>query len=304
MGKCVIVGAGPVGRETARLMALQGEETLLVSRAGKGIQDPRVKGVSADATDGETLSRLCAGAEVIFMCAMAPYHQWPAGFPPIMSGVVAAAQRVGARLVVLGNVYGYGEAAPAVLVPDLPLAPTTVKGRVRVAMWQQALQSTVPALEVRASDFLGDGAFAQFLLLSLPPLLAGRPAVVIPDPDVPHAWSFTRDVARTLVAASRYQGAWGRAFHVPSQHVSSRELVARFAAAAGLAKAEVDALTDEQFKRLAREDKNLNEVVEMGYLFRKPLTLDASETERLLGIQASSLEEAILDTLHGMSRSA
>ena len=62
------------------------------------------------------------------MCAMAAYMNWPADFPPILAGVVAAAEGVGARLVVLGNIYGYGKEAPSPLTSALPLAPTSVKG--------------------------------------------------------------------------------------------------------------------------------------------------------------------------------
>ncbi len=41
----------------------------------------------------------------------------------------------------------------------------------------------------------------------------------------------------------------------------------------------------------------MHELVEMTYLFERPLTMDSAETERLLGVQASSLEAMIEDTL-------
>jgi nucleoside-diphosphate-sugar epimerase len=228
MSLFVVVGAGPVGRETARLLAVEGHEVRLVSRGGATPDRASISGVALDARDGQGLARLGAGAQAIFMCAMAPYTRWPTDFPPIMDGVVAAAESVGARLVVLGNIYGYGKEARPPLTSASPLAPTSVKGRVRVTMWEQALGSAVPAVEVRASDYLGDGAGSLFTLMTLPPLLVGKPAVIPGDLDALHAWSFTKDVARTLVAASRYSGDWGRAFHVPSQHASVRDLASRF----------------------------------------------------------------------------
>jgi hypothetical protein len=84
---------------------------------------------------------------------------------------VKAAEAVGARLVVLGNLYGYGENATTPLSPALPLDPTTRKGVVGTIMWQRALAAAVPAIEVRASDFLGQGAVTYFSLLALPALL-------------------------------------------------------------------------------------------------------------------------------------
>jgi nucleoside-diphosphate-sugar epimerase len=303
MSLFVVVGAGPVGRETARLLAVEGHEVRLVSRAGAKPVDAGINVVALDARDGQGLARVSTGADAIFMCAMAPYTQWPTDFPPIMDGVVAAAESVGARLVVLGNIYGYGKEARSPVTSASPLAPTSVKGRVRTAMWEQALGSAVPAVEVRASDYLGDGAGSLFTLMTLPPVLTGKPAVTPGDLGALHAWSFTKDVARTLVAASRYSGDWGRAFHVPSQHASVRDLASRFAELGGTPLPNLRALTDGDLEALAREDEIIREVLEIAYLYRQPCILDASDTEHLLGVSASSLDTMIRDTLRNSAPS-
>lgn len=296
----VVVGAGPVGRETARILAAEGNEVRLVSRGGATTDG--ISGVALDARDGQGLAQVSASAEAIFMCAMAPYTKWPTDFPPIMEGVVEAAERVGTRLVTLGNIYGYGKEARSPLTSAMPLAPTSIKGRVRTAMWEQALGTGVPAVEVRASDYLGEGAGSLFTLMTLPSLLTGKPAIMPGDLDALHAWSFTKDVARTLVAASRYSGEWGRAFHVPSQHISVRDLAARFAELSGVPRPDVRALTDEDLDILAQEDEFMREILEMAYLFRQPCILDASETERLLSVYASSVDTMIEDTLATQKR--
>jgi hypothetical protein len=59
------------------------------------------------------------------------------------------------------------------------------------------------------------------------------------------------------------------------------------------------ALTDEDLEGLAREDEFMREIIEMAYLFRQPCILDSSDTERLLGVFASSLDTMIKDTLRG-----
>jgi nucleoside-diphosphate-sugar epimerase len=292
----VIVGAGPVGRETARLLAEEGHSVVLTSRNAGSLSVGNVQTVSSDATDAAQLAAISKGADAIFMCAMAAYHRWPTDFFPIMDGTVKAAEQVGARLLVVGNVYGYGERAASPLTPGLEPDPTTRKGTTRHIMWQSALRSNVPALEVRASDYLGDGAVAYFSLLALPSLLKNEPVAFLGDPDAAHAWSFTKDTAKTLVAASRFTGEWGRAFHVPSQSASVRELVRRFATAL---KIDVPNLS-----RLAPADLDgigFSEGVEMSYLFEKPLLLDAGDTEKLLGVTASSLDTMVRDTLSQMA---
>lgn len=292
MSSYIVVGAGPVGRETARLLGEEGHDVVLTSRSAVPIGARNVRAVQADATDAAELSRISRGADAIFMCAMAAYHRWPTDFFPIIDGTVRAAEVVGAKIVVLGNLYGYGENADSPLRPDLPLNPTSKKGTARTIMWQRALRAAVPAIEVRASDYLGHGATSCFSLVALPPILGGRPVTFIGNPDANHAWTFTKDVAKTLVAASHYTGEWGRAFHVPSQYASPRELIQRAAAKLGREISEVHSYSISEMEALG-----MHELVEMSYLFDTPLLVDSSDTEALLGVKADSLDVMIADTL-------
>jgi nucleoside-diphosphate-sugar epimerase len=296
----VVVGTGPVGRETARLLAEEGHDVVLTSRNAGSIQAGRVRTISGDASDAAQLAAISKDADVIYMCAMAPYHRWPTQFFPILDGTVKAAEKVEARLVVLGNLYGYGEKAATPVSSALSLDPTTRKGAVRAIMWQRAAAANIPAIEVRASDFLGAGAATYFSLLALPSLLKREATVSFPgNPDVPHAWCFTKDTARTLVAAGRYQGNWDRAFHVPAQHVSIRGLVRKFAEALDLDAPEINLMTAANLS-----DIGFEEAIEMLYLFDKPFLVDAADSERLLGVTASSLDAMIQDTLKDRGSSA
>ena len=87
------------------------------------------------------------------------------------------------------------------MTEDMPLAAHTVKGKVRVRMWQDALDAMRAGrisgvTEVRASDFISP----RYTLLerALPAMRAGR-TVWLPTPlDVPHTFTYTGDVARAL----------------------------------------------------------------------------------------------------------
>jgi nucleoside-diphosphate-sugar epimerase len=288
----VVVGAGPVGRETARLLGEEGHDVVLTSRSVGSNALTNVRTIQADATDASELSRICRGADAIFMCAMAAYDRWSTDFFPIIDGTVRAAEAVGAKLVVLGNLYGYGENADSPLRSDLPLDPTSRKGTVRTIMWQRAVRADIPAIEIRSSDYLGHGAISYFSLVALPSIIEGKPTAFIGDLDATHAWTFTKDVARTLVAAARYKGKWGRAFHVPSQYASPRELIQKTAAMLGREVSGARSYSASEIETLG-----MHEAIEMSYLFESPLLVDSSDTEALLGVKASSLEEMIADTL-------
>ncbi|RWL93531.1 MAG: NAD-dependent epimerase/dehydratase family protein [Mesorhizobium sp.] len=289
MSSYVVVGAGPVGRETARLLGEEGHDVILTSRSVGSNALRNVRSMQADATDASALSRVCRGAEAVFMCAMATYHRWPTDFFPIIDGTVQAAEAVGAKLIVLGNLYGYGKNGEN---PLRSLDPNSKKGTARTIMWQRAARASVPAIEIRSSDYLGHGAISYFSLIALPAIIEDQPVAFIGDLDATHAWTFTKDVARTLVAASRSTGEWGRAFHVPSQHASPNELIRKTAAMLGRNIAETHS-----YSILEMEALGMQELIEMRYLFESPLLVDSSDAETLLGVEASSLEEMIADTL-------
>jgi nucleoside-diphosphate-sugar epimerase len=294
----LIVGAGPTGRHTAFLLASAGHEVKLVSRKGGRACHPGITHIAADASDARALSALAPGAGTIINCAMPAYDRWPEEFPPIASAVLRAAEAAGADVVTLSNIYGYGRFTGP-LTESTPLAPHTVKGRVRAAMWDAALRSPVRATEVRASDYLGHGAVTYFSLFVLPGALRGEASRFPGDVDLPHSWSFTKDVARTLVAAAASDASWGRAWHVPSRSASIRQLANMAAGVAGAPTPQLTRMPPDELQALAAADSMMREVAEMTYLFESACVLDSRETERLLGVSASPLDEALRDTLQG-----
>lgn len=296
----VIVGAGAVGVPAALLLAEAGEHVKLVSRRGSGPSHPNIELVRADATDLDHLADIVDGATTLFNCAMPPYDQWPSLWPPLAAALLAAAERTGADYVTVGNAYGYGP-VDGPMTEDLPLTATTSKGRVRAQMWLDAKAAhdagRVRATEVRAHDFLGPGAVSYYSLTVQPAALAGVKATYFPaDLDAPHSWTYTVDTARTIIAAAAHEEAWGRAWHVPSTaDISVRQLTELIAEAAGTGPADLSAMTKDTLETLAANDSLVAEVVEMLYMLDRPAILDSSETQRLLGVRPTPIEEVVAE---------
>src|SRR6202012_3834718 len=106
----VVVGAGATGIPTALLLAEAGQQVRLVSRRGTGPDHPNIHLVRADATATGGLREVVRGAETLYNCAMPPYDQWPALWPPLAASMLAVAERTGGDDVMVGNAYGYGPA--------------------------------------------------------------------------------------------------------------------------------------------------------------------------------------------------
>ncbi len=193
----MIVGAGPVGTATAKLLVSRGERVRVVTRRGTGPEHPAIERVAADAADAARLSALASGAVALYNCANPLYHRWLTDWPPLAAALLTAAERSGAVLATVSNLYGYGP-VPGPITPVTPLAATHPKLRLRAEMWREARAAhqagRIRATEVRGSDYLEANGIFAFGLAK--PLVAGKRAYVPCPLDVPHSWTAISDVAR------------------------------------------------------------------------------------------------------------
>jgi nucleoside-diphosphate-sugar epimerase len=302
----VVVGAGPIGTGVAMLLADQGEQVRIVTRSGSGPSNPAIERVAADAADAARLRQLTSGAVAVYNCVNPPYHRWPTDWPPIAAALLSAAEASGAVLATTGVLYGYGPVSGP-MTEQTPLAATTRKGRVRVKMWQEALAAheagRVRVTEVRASDYIGAGAAALFSAVILPAMAKGRTARVPADIDAPHSFTYTGDVARTLVTVARDERAWGKAWHVPTNPaLSVRELAQRYFRVSGQPGVKVASLPRSALYLVAPFNPFVRELIEMDYQFRAPFLLDSSAATRTFGLTPTGLD-AVLSEVAAASRS-
>src|SRR5689334_19773210 len=151
----VIVGKGPVGATTAGELVRRGHQVRVLSRSG-GRSTAGIEHRQVDATDAGALTEAARGAAALYNAVNPPYTSWATDWPPVAAALLTAAERTGAALVTMSNLYAYGRPTGP-MTPDSPLAASDVKGRVRAAMWADALAAhragRVRVTEARASDF-------------------------------------------------------------------------------------------------------------------------------------------------------
>lgn len=296
----VIVGAGPVGTATARLLAERGERVRVVTRRGTGPAHPAIERIAADAADAERLTALTEGAAALYNCANPAYHRWPLDWPPLAAALLTAAERTGAVLATVGNLYGYGP-VDAPMTEATPLASTGTKGRVRNRMWADALAAhragRARITEVRGSDYVGaDGT--SLAMMVLPRVLAGQRVFLPVDWDAPHTWTYIPDVARTLVAAATDERAWGRAWHVPSAPaVSMRDLAGRAAALVGAPAPRLIRMPYPMLWVAGLANPFARELRETAYQFDRPYVLDSTAATATLGVEATPLDRVVKETV-------
>ena len=89
----VVVGAGPVGRATAELLASRARRPA-GQPSGAGPDLPGVRREAADAADADRLVELAQGAVALYNCVNPPsYTVWPTFWPPVAEAFLRPPRR-------------------------------------------------------------------------------------------------------------------------------------------------------------------------------------------------------------------
>jgi nucleoside-diphosphate-sugar epimerase len=246
------------------------------------------------------------GAQIIAHAVNpAGYKNWAGLLMPMLNNTIAAARASGARILLPGNVYNYGEDALPLISETSPQTPISRKGAIRVQMevaLRAAAAEGVRSLIVRAGDFFGPtptggSMFAQALVKS------GRPitAVSYPGPlEVPHAWAYLPDLAETFVRLLDTDLGPFEVFHFQGQQVTGQDFVNALQIAAGR-KLVVRRLPWFALSAIAPFNETLRELVEMKYLWDRPVLLDNTRLVAKLGAEhRTPLPDALRAALAGM----
>jgi nucleoside-diphosphate-sugar epimerase len=209
----VVIGAtGGAGSAIAFALTAAGLPVVTVGRRGN--VDRRV---DIEAPDGARAA--VQGAAVVYMAAQPPYTEWPERFPAMLTRVIDATAQVGAKLVMVDNLYGYGP-VDGPLREDTPEQAIDAKGRTRRAMTAQLMEADragrLPVTIGRAADFFGPNADNSAITsLAIAPAAIGKKARWIGRLDMPHSAAYLPDIARAYVTLGTDATADGRIWHLP-----------------------------------------------------------------------------------------
>jgi nucleoside-diphosphate-sugar epimerase len=304
----VIVGKGPVGTTTAQLLAAHGHQVRVLSRGG-GVSTEEIEHRAVDAADAGAVAAAAEGAAALYNAVNPAYHRWATDWPPVARALLTAAERTGAVLVTMGNLYGYGRPTGP-MTPASPLAATDTKGRVRAQMWTDMLAAheagRVRVTEARAADFVGPQVPGDHshLMRQLPALRRGRRAWVVGDPDAQRGWSYLPDVAATLAVLGTDERALGRAWHVPSAIRSQRQALTDLARAMGAPEARVSGMPWGVLRAAGVAVPFLREVVDVRHQFDQDYVIDATATTASFGLTATPWDEVVAASVAGVPATA
>jgi nucleoside-diphosphate-sugar epimerase len=311
----LVLGAtGGIGGEVGRQLQAAGWQVRAMAR---DLQRARRSGdafewVEGDALDGGQVLAAAQGCAVIVHAVNPPgYLRWADWVLPMLDNTVAAAEAVGARIVLPGTVYNFGPDALPEPGEDAPQHPRTRKGAIRVEMERRLREASTrgaKALVVRAGDFFGPRAGNSWFSQGL--VMPGRPVRRVLRPGrrgIGHQWAYLPDVARTIVAllehGERLQpfDCFHMEGHWDADGQQLIEAIRRVVRESGGSQPAVWALPW-WLVRLAQPVVPLfREMAEMRYLWTTPLRMRNDRLQAVLGHEPHTpLDEAVRDTLLGL----
>jgi nucleoside-diphosphate-sugar epimerase len=302
--KHVVLGTGAIGRAVMKELVKRGESVRMVNRSGKMEEVPAGVEVGSDLYDPAKVREVTRDAQIVYQAAQPNYSQWPEKFPLLQNSIIDGLTGSSAKLVLVENLYMYGDTNGKPMTEDTPYNAHTRKGRVRAEISRTAFnahkEGRVRVTSARGGNFFGPwGTDSTMGARAFYPLLQGKPAQLIGRMDIPHSHTYTKDFGKALVVLGEREEADGQAWHIPNDQpmMSQGDLVHMFAEAAGV-EAKISSMGKLMMAIGGLFIPEARESVEMMYEFDKRFIVDSSKLEKTFGMKATPMREAIHETVH------
>ena len=300
----VILGTGAIGRAIMEELLKRGESVRMVNRSERMDEVPAgVEVVAADLYDQAQVREVTRGAKAVYQSAQPKYSEWQEKFPPLQKSIIDGLTGSEMKLVIVENLYMYGETNDPPLTENTPHNPHTRKGKVRSEMSKAALAAhqagKVKVAIGRGSDYFGAwGTDSSMGGIVFQRMLQGKSAQIAGAANMPHTHTYIPDFGKALVILGEHPEADGQAWHVPNDmpHITQGELVSMAAEEMGK-QARIQTAGKLMMSMLGLFIPEVRESVEMLYEFERPFVVDSSKFEKTFGMKATPMKQAIKETV-------
>lgn len=244
-------------------------------------------------TDDLTIA--AKGADIIVAGWNPKYNEWSAQVPQLHAQIRKAALDNDATVILPGNVYVNGAAAPVPWNENTPHLAGNPLGQIRKDMEQAYRREGVKTILLRAGDYIDTRASGNwFDQIIAKPLGKGR--LSYPgDLSAPHAWAFLPDVARAAVmlAEKRHMLAQFEDIPFPGYTLSAQDMANVLTQTTGKT-VSLRKMAWFPLRLAAPFMPIVKHLFEMRYLWSLPQSLDGSKFRRLLpGFVETPLDQAL-----------
>ena len=286
--KVVVLGVnGHIGQAVAKAFVAKGWDVTGMARSDKH-HTPGVKYVRGDSDSVADMRAAIGDAEVVVNALNMRYDQWFEGRMEAQMGrVLEALGTTGKTMLFPGNIYNFAK-SDRVMRPDTPQHAQTVRGELRVRVEQMfeaaAARGDIQVLIVRAGEFYGPGSSMDWFDQIMFRDIKRGVAHTMGHRNVPHAWAYLPDLARSfeaLAAVRSTLGAFDR-FHFAGHFVTPAEMARAVIKGAPVA-VKVTPFPLILMRLLGLIDPIVRESAKMRYIWQNPMELKDERLEEILG---------------------
>lgn len=258
--------SGKIGRHFANALARRGWEVRPYAR-------------------GTDMAAAARGCDLIVNGLNPPnYHNWAVLIPEITAQVIAAAKASGARVIVPGNVYVYGD-QKGPWDETTPHKPVAKKGEIRAAMeaeYRAAASAGVKVIMLHSGDFIDPDSKTDAMSLVMLREVAKGKVTAPGQPDVKRAYVYLPDLAEVAAQLAERQDLPDYIdVPVPGLTFSARDLAGEVQRQTGRA-IRLGSFPWWMLRLTAPFWELARELVEMRYLFETPHELSGKRLAGLL----------------------
>jgi nucleoside-diphosphate-sugar epimerase len=311
----LIIGAtGSFGLHAAEALIKHGWNVRALARdpaaaaAKVGARTP-IEWVKGDAMDRASVVAAAEGSQLVVHAANPPgYRNWKGTVLPMADNALAAADAAGARLVMPGSVYNFAPDSGDRIGENAPQNPVTRKGAIRVELERRlraAADAGAKVLVLRSGDFFGPAApnsALGWLTLRSRGRLTGVYAAG--GGDVGHAFAYMPDLAETLarLVDAEDRLADFEVFHFRGHWLGrNAELGEAIRRVTGRPALPIRNFPWAVLWAAAPFNETFRELLEMRYLWQRPIGLEDAKLTRFLGdVPHTTLDAALRATLADM----
>lgn len=302
---------GAIGQSIASALRQRGQAYRVVGRDAAALHrtfgaDPLAEVRTWDPDQPESVTAAAEGIDTIIYLVGLPYWRFalhPALMRKTIDGAVSAHVR---KLILISTVYPYGRAQTARVREDHPRLPHTVKGQMRKAQEDIALQAhadgRIQTTLLRLPDFYGPSVSASLLHGAAVAAVRGGAADLVGPIDRAHEFVYVPDVGPVVVKLAETPEAFGRIWHLGGAGVTTQQAMVDEMARQTGRTIPKRIVGKTMLRVLGLFNRLLREFVEMHYLLTEPVILDDSALQALIGpISKTPYAEGIARTLAAIS---
>ncbi len=297
----LIIGYGPVGRETVALLRARGTPVRVAQRSRPVDLPSGVDFTPCDILDAASVRAAVTGAKQVAVAVGFEYtgKVWSKLWPIAMQNLLDACAAAGVRMIFFDNLYIYGpQRLPLVETMALTKMGRKPAARAKITrMWQADARVKVAAL--RAPDFYGPGVLLSHIgETGLAAIAKGKPAMFVFSPDQPHDFAYVPDIGRAMVTLlDADDSAFGQAWHMPcAPTMTTRQILALGAKQAGV-KLRLRTFPGIVRRMLALFVPFLRELGEMRFQWDRAYTVDATKWSKHFWSDVTPFETGVAVTM-------